>query len=152
MLECACVWFFMHTCAVVCAHVYMCGCVCACLWMSVCVFSVHLCGGLHVCVLCVLRVIVCASVCMFVYECECLSVHVCGFASVRVSYVHVFARVHTSVKPAQAALRRTHSMPPRAAHVQSDQVGEHRDKSRWKKNCSSPFIFTLLPKGRSLWG
>ena len=60
--------------------------------------------------------------------------------------VIVCACVHTSVKPAQAALRRTHSMPPRAAHVQSDQVGERRDKSRRKKNCSSPFIFTLLLK------
>lgn len=41
-------------------------------------------------------------------------------------------------------------MPPRAAQVPSDQVGERRDKSGRKKNCSLPFIFT--PKGRSLWG
>ena len=77
----------------------------------------------------------------------CVVLHLC------VSCVRVFAHAcvivcaaHTSVKPAQTAVRHTHSVPPRAAQVQSDRWESGRDKTRRKKSCSSPFVFTLLLK------
>ena len=58
VLECVCVWFFMHTYVTVCAYklcvhafAHVCVIVCVHVYARVhaCVFSVHRCVALHVC-------------------------------------------------------------------------------------------------------